>query len=348
MMNRLLSGLVLSVTLLSAGCHAEPAKQTQGAITPDWKTECVGRYQVGVPGEVEVAVIAYKHWFDENNPSPYRFGDDTVAPFSGGIETSSIVNASEYAFLRKKLQNNGDKSNQEMRDSYANDLSNLVKPYTTGYPYSFGWQDKNGIRVFIYSNHRIINYPSRQENEIQRFLTHFHPRALYEIPSQPGVCFPYGFIADDGKAPRSVAVTMRLVDHPDVEVFFKDGSDPYGYTADTNTPEVQLRSFWDGYSRDDLIKIIKMDTHYFHDIHIGEQSGKAAIVTITNRNGTTDYGYAAATVADFDRKTSAPSQMIYVIRTASRAIAKGIQPVSKEQIKDIAEQMMASIKRHPE
>jgi hypothetical protein len=40
--------------------------------------------------------------------------------------------------------------------------------------------------------------------------------------------------------------------------------------------------------------------------------------------------------------------MIYVIRTASRAIAKGIQPVSKEQIKDIAEQMMASVKRHPE
>jgi hypothetical protein len=348
------------VTLLSAGCHAEPAKQTHGAITPDWKTECVGRYQVGVPGEVEVALTIPEKLFKPNDVvNEYRFNDSVIAAFSGilteygGVYVTAQQNIKIFENLKETISQQRNHRKQELIEQGNRSEADAIQIYDSGLPNTYVWIAKLGAGIYMERNSRIYQQSGWIENQsglqyAKSFLNHFHPRALYEIPNQPGVCFPYGFIADDGKAPRSVAVTMRLVDHPDVEVFFSDGSGPYGYTADTNTPEVQLRSFWDGYSRDDLIKIIKMDTHYFHDIHIGEQSGKAAIVTITNRNGTTDYGYAAATVADFDRKTSAPSQMIYVIRTASRAIAKGIQPVSKEQIKDIAEQMMASVKRHPE
>ena len=61
------------------------------------------------------------------------------------------------------------------------------------------------------------------EPAIQLLMKRFRPRNLYQVPSEQGFCLPYGFISDDsGKEPHEMGVTYRLIDHPDVTIFFKD------------------------------------------------------------------------------------------------------------------------------
>ena len=73
---------------------------------------------------------------------------------------------------------------------------------------------------------------------------------------------------------------------------------------------------------------------------MGGQAGKGMFVTIHRYDDSIDYGYIAI-VNDIP---NTPSQMLYVIRTAARA--KG-EPVGKDELKDMAEKIIASVKRHP-
>jgi len=73
-------------------------------------------------------------------------------------------------------------------------------------------------------------------------------------------------------------------------------------------------------------------------ISTGGQKGKVLFVTITRMDDMQDYGY----VVYVEGGHATPSQMLYVIRTASRAKGK---PVSKDELKDMATQIMASVKR---
>jgi hypothetical protein len=44
----------------------------------------------------------------------------------------------------------------------------------------------------------------------------FRPRKLFEIPTERGICFPYGFIADDGTRKAKMVVALRDADVPSV------------------------------------------------------------------------------------------------------------------------------------
>ncbi len=44
----------------------------------------------------------------------------------------------------------------------------------------------------------------------------FRPRKLFDIPNERGICFPYGFIADDGTRKANMEVTLRFTDVPSV------------------------------------------------------------------------------------------------------------------------------------
>ncbi|MFG5863219.1 T6SS immunity protein Tli4 family protein [Metapseudomonas sp. CR1201] len=53
---------------------------------------------------------------------------------------------------------------------------------------------------------------------MQDLARRFRTRALYEVPQEPGVCFPYGFIADDGKVPYDLRFSLRFTRTPNVIV----------------------------------------------------------------------------------------------------------------------------------
>jgi hypothetical protein len=48
------------------------------------------------------------------------------------------------------------------------------------------------------------------------WLNRFRPRALFEIPNEPGVCIPYGFIADEGAFAHDLYASFRYADAPGV------------------------------------------------------------------------------------------------------------------------------------
>ena len=156
------------------------------------------------------------------------------------------------------------------------------------------------------------------EKQFNSVLNDLRPRPLYSLPTQPGICIPYGFIADDGTASRDIGVTMRLIDHPEVEIFFRDTSG----TLNDYEPKKEIEYFWT-IMYQQFTKLTEADFWGYRSIKMGGQAGKGMFVTIHRYDDSIDYGYIAV-VSD---NANLPSQMLYVIRTAARA--KG-EPVSKD------------------
>jgi len=315
-----------------------------------WKTECVGRYQVSVPGNVDIAIarfgISAHAGFSDGQPAPFSqlsyLGEISIFSFASGADIIKFKN--NNILSQKKMKKELLDSSDEKKKKWGREMKGLK--YDT--PTLFGWdgEDRYPALNFILSN-KIISYSINNYNDATKdlnkknfnnFLNNFNPRTLHEIPTQPGVCIPYGFIADDGTAPRDIGVTMRLIDHPDVEIFFRDTS---GYlTGGTlHSPKDEIEYFWTiMYQK--YTKLTEADFWGYRSIKMGGQAGKGMFATIHRYDDSIDYGY----IAIVDDIPNTPSQMLYVIRTAARA--KG-EPISKDELKDIAEKIMSSVKPHP-
>ena len=344
-MKHTLFGLIAAAAVfLSANCFAD----TKNIDEPsNWKTECVGRYQVSLPGEVEVALSSSKHLFGYNPDTRFRFKDNSVADFSAGYTVYPKMDISESLVFMNSIKKVFDKN---IAERYQKKQAVMDERYTYWMSFSddenksdFASVEPGSYSLFIYRDGRYFFFGSsfdKSDNsakdteksvaEVNADINAFRPRPLYTLQNQPGVCIPYGFIADDGTAPRNIGVTMRLIDHPEVEVFFQDG-------ATERDPKVAISLFFDGYVNGE--KGIHADFWGYRSITMASQKGKALFVTIERTDDTKDYGYVAYVEGGHDTS----SKMLYVIRTASRV--KG-EPVSKGELKDIAEKIMASVKRH--
>lgn len=323
-----------------------------------WKTECIGRYQIGMPGEVEIALSSAMHLFRPEPDTRFRFNDEVIADSSIGYTVYPKMNINESFVFMKNIKNMFDKN---IAERYQESHTVMDRKYAHWIFFGdelnkmdFAWVDPDGYSLFIYRDGNYFNFgtsfvksnnPAKNTEKaisaLNMDINTFHPRPLYHLPKQPGVCIPYGFIADDGTAPRNIAVTMRLIDHPDVEIFFQDSS--YQLSPGEHSDSKQeILLFLDQYAR----KQKYVDTGFWgtHSIQMSGQKGRGNFFTIARKDDTIDYGYIASVKGDFTARTDTPAQMLYVIRTASRA--KGA-PVSKDEIKDIAEKIMASVKRHP-
>lgn len=74
---------------------------------------------------------------------------------------------------------------------------------------------------YVYRNQRVYYFAMRQAGAqgVEAFkdlMSRFRPRDLYEVPEGPGFCFPYGFIADDGKTDYSIKNSLRFTSTPNV------------------------------------------------------------------------------------------------------------------------------------
>lgn len=97
------------------------------------------------------------------------------------------------------------------------------------------------LRAFIVRGKYISMFESvrplalmTKENHAQefvRFLKNFRHRAEYEIPTEIGVCIPYGFIRDDGRTLVDIKQSFRMPDAPGVL-----------YTIHTGSNEILRRS----------------------------------------------------------------------------------------------------------
>ena len=99
-------------------------------------------------------------------------------------------------------------------------------PIDLGLPQSLGYQAGSTLYAFVLRDDRAYQFMSSRADgdppfEVRQaaffdFIKRFRPRSLYEIPQEPGVCFPYGFVADDGTMTSRSEVSFRFTDRPGV------------------------------------------------------------------------------------------------------------------------------------
>lgn len=372
-MNWIATGLIFTTALLGLNAYAEEV------TTPaDWKTECVGRYQISVPGDVEVATQSKRYFLKGGiRPSGVTFNNGDGASLSsfyalGTIEVSPVLEASEYAkYKAEKLNFKNPKMRLER------------KAHSTGDGFSEDWSMGAAATLFesgrIYAMQtRFLLNTEKEKTETRAardaFIKNLATRKTFEIPGPNDICFPFGYIKDDGKEFRMVGVAMRLLDHPDVEIFFKD------MEARNQEPTVasqfrgsrgQVEYFWSYYGPTLGTKLDGVLDHYHH-IKLGNYTGQYAFASIarpipgndgyeerdesdSQRKSRVakemnegkfplDYGFMAYYQGD-ETKANEPNFMLYVIRTANRAVEAGKQPVTETELKTMAMQIAASIKR---
>lgn len=353
-----LATLVIGFVTLGSDNDASASDVSKG-----WKTECVGRYQISLPGDVEVALVNRNDFLSDMYPIESRFNDGVLASSSaisvnGTIFVSQLKQAEELSSIQREV----DKANENLIEEFRKDgfpkVADKIKPISPLPDGMFGWiatgLPEQVVNLFVGRKDYIYRYKevgAKVRPGGMRFVKYFRPRALYEIPKEPGVCFPYGFIADDGKTPRHVGVTMRLKEYPDVRIFFEDYSasadeqsehfDPQFRKASPKALELsELKYLW----QEEAAPIKRTDVSPldFHVAYVDGHKGTGSSIEITRLDGGKDYGYAAVVAGKYVHGADAPRLKVYVIRTA--AWAKDT-PMSNDELKGIAAKIVASIKR---
>jgi len=308
------------------------------------KNECVGRYELSLPGAVDVA-LSTRESLRGGVKDPIRFSDGQRAPHSrfvyeGGFSITNEVSRDayeEYVVPFKKLT-----ADTSSRDS------NGFGSYPIGLAGATGWIGKKLLGFVVYQAGRIYSYTdtgnpdlAEAKQHLSKISGNFSNRALYEVPTGPGVCLPYAFVAgNDQDSNRQVGVTFRLTDHPDVTVFFLDAK---AQSSDPKLTSRQRNEFVWSYDYG-IGKQIKLHgVMPYHSVTLDGREGVATSATITRENGATDYGYLATVQGDPNVSTDTPDLLLLVERTASNAKVK--PPVSAEDIDGIGKAIAASIKR---
>lgn len=345
----------------------------------DWKAECVGRYQISVPGDVEIAVVPLMTRTVDasgNRSSRVVFSNDDRLKHSdvfvdGAISVSSITSNQEFLKFKKEFT---ESKNKKLPQKFT--LHNDGKGFNLDLPQGVATSLFLASRIYQYEDHTYGNNSDElTKAKLNRddFIKNFESRQLFDLPKQSGVCIPYGFIKDEGGKHRHVGVGMRLVDHPDVEIFFKDGNsmeEDEHLASQFKGSRGQVEYFW-SFESNSIGNLLQDTSNPYHDIKLGEYSGKYAFATIARPSENTsadgrydkneqnrvaliakeinegkhplDYGFMAYYKGDPDKKNE-PDLMLYVIRTASRAVAVNKTPLSEDELKKMALQIAASIR----
>tara|TARA_R110000764_G_scaffold138885_6_gene226734 strand:+ start:4126 stop:5250 length:1125 start_codon:yes stop_codon:yes gene_type:complete len=108
--------------------------------------------------------------------------------------------------------------------------------------------------AYIYRNNRVYTFfmdeayaKGKGKEAMLDMMSRFRPRELYEVPTESGVCIPYGFIADDGKADYSVKNSLRFTATPNVvfSIVTASPNDPWDTHPKTGTYDTDYRPGYD-------------------------------------------------------------------------------------------------------
>jgi len=354
-------------------------------IPKDWKTECVGYFQVSVPGEVDIGIA-------RGGPDPSKL--------------PQALNAGDYELFADSIYSDGstrtsstlpERSFSRIKDEISEDISSFYKGTDSDSPIkvieyaigrntvNFSFISKHGVtgEAFLYQARRIYYYHQSEDelpateaeakvkSDQAHFLKNFRPRALYEVPQEKGFCMPYGFVKDDIPQKRSMGTIMRLKDHPDIRILFRDQSASLmkSYSGEKNpTVEKELRAFWERPDWDG-VNYQALGFRKFPSVQMGGYKGQSAFVEITRSTRskgqctwddqyfskaekkeagclpqTKDYGYIAYVKGDPDAKEDTPNLLLYVMQDSEDA-PDGKPTIGKDELRKMADTIAASIKR---
>jgi hypothetical protein len=181
--------------------------------------------------------------------------DNSIRELTKGIETSlSLLEDIRKPDYKPEDPENL-KLNIEAHEASITDYQARIKrlstehyPIDMGIPDSAAYQSGGILHGYLWREGRLYCFDkgfdriptAEDKNEFIQFVKAFRVRKLYEIPKEPGICLPYGFVPDDGKTQYTVSVSIRFKDRPNVVWNFNTGpveSQPadFGISSDALT-----------------------------------------------------------------------------------------------------------------
>lgn len=107
-------------------------------------------------------------------------------------------------------------------------------------------------KALLWRNNRVYYFAFSEAGpdsveRIKALMARFQPRELYEVPKGPGFCFPYGFIADDGKTAYSIKNSLRFTRTPNVifTLIAASANDPWQTRPTEGTYDSDYRPGYD-------------------------------------------------------------------------------------------------------
>lgn len=322
--------------------------------------ECVGRMQFDLPGAVEVAATTKSDLKRKIGPRPTSFLDGQSASlagliYGGDLEVVHGLSRAELdAFIARRT---------EVRERFrADSKSNISTGKSQAVFRELPTAPLDGIG-FEAQGHRFLTLrfgdqaiswvgftglpESKAQKDYLRILQGLKPRATFQIPSEAGVCVPYGFIQDEETEARGIRVAYRLLEHPDVTILLQDASAasrPPGQLDVVKVAQYRIDEFWSQYNAG-MTGLTSNWKPAYRPVKLAEQPGLKSFVRFFREVGVEDYGYVAVAPGDHEAKGDVPDLVLYVIRDAENAKAKGVAPMSKSAFLDLAEGIAASVKR---
>ncbi len=374
-------------TIISLACFLGSmsfALQAKAQPLPEgWKTECVGYFQIGLPGEIDIGVTLGD--IDPSKGTHKIFHSKTElfasSIYIGDIRTSSVLPESSFSGIKDERAKQIENLKLRMKTDPSIKILAYEAAQNSVLSFFTSKQRVHGS-IFIYQAGRIYSYLQSDDEtknikdyinaNLVNFIGNFRARALYEVPEEKGFCMPYGFVKDDRPQKRSMGTIMRLKDHPDVKILFRDQSASFmkNYSDEENASvEQELRTFWE---RPDWggVKYQALGFRKFPSVQMGGYKGQSTFVEITRpsyspiyecawdeeyfskaekkRAGclppTLDYGYIAYVKGDPDAKEDTPNLLLYVMQNSKDA-PDGKPTIGKDELKKMADTIAASIKR---
>lgn len=339
-------------------------------VPPDWKADCVGRMQLGFPGDVEVAantatMLEREYKIGSIQPS-FDFVDGQHAGWSeiaylGNVYASHPLTAAERERLAMSAKQSVYRTREAVRKKKRGKTGNVLvfeeldtKPFAgvasrvnAAYDASLFVGDTL-FWISLFGDDRTTW--AEQRNIANGLLAGLASRPIGSLPIRPGVCLPYLFVHDNEQPRRYIAMTYRLRKHPDVTILLKDQNavetDPKANPA-VYDPEGISDAFWSRYDSTYRKSLKSVWSDPYRRTKLADSKGVESFVKIVREDGSVDHGYLVVARGDPHAKQDTPDLMLYVIQHSKNAKAKGIEPIAKEAFIEMAQTIAASVKRRP-
>ncbi|HCL5281121.1 TPA: hypothetical protein N2G40_004469 [Salmonella enterica] len=332
-----------------------------------WKNECVGYYQLQLPGNLEVGLYPAERINTRDSSISAIFGNFHEYGYQG-----KNVEGDYSGFFYGKYRFLVSRNDVTDLNAYQKDVEKLlsdnyhkysIKNYNAD---SFFLSYNKSSSLYFKRDNRLyqimkrlddVYLPTAEEylnTESGRlsFLSRFQTRDLYEIPSGQGFCLPYGFIANDsGSEERNMAVTYRMKEHPDVMILFQDAS----YQLLNMIPRDSELNPIKSYDAKDYAKWMwnniymlypeqkrKLRSPGWFSVTMDGRKGSGSFLEVTRKDGNKDYGYLAFVRADPKNSTKEPDLQVFI--TSRSDLAEGHPQISPDELKALAEHIVSSVK----
>ena len=295
----------------------------------------------------------------------FTFPDNVRAPFATGPAISHPLSETEKAALlataleqKKRVAAQNEQRKKKGGVAFVETAELPSPPFDT--KSMIGWL-ANSSRVAV---HRLVGDSMTKWSENlsdAKLIINSRPRPIFEVPKEPGLCLPYIFAPDDGKAQRGLSMSYRLKDHPDIQITLTDASafNPRNLNASGEMDEAEVKHRnknaepdpeIDGFWLERLNAARKYESqwlvpHTTRPVTMAGYEGRQSFVLLTKDDGTKNYGYYAVVRGKPDATEDTPDLRLYVQQDVKQA--QGKTPLTKEQFIEMAQAIAKSVQRRP-